>query len=133
MTLNANALAALADLYRVLSDRAPAWMVLRDHEIEQGYWPVPVGSVPWLPAEDWNEHDVVAMHGDEVRIVAIAARKPYSGAFKRLLAGIAAAGLKPVVVMPLEEMTEILTKWGWRGRHVGHDYATFETQWRPPS
>lgn len=133
MSLNANSLAALADLYRMLSGNTPAWMVLRDAEIERGYWPVPVGSVPWLRAKDWHDHDCVSMNGDEVRIVAIAARHPRRGAFKRLLKSIEAAGLRPVVIAPLDEMQAILTKWGWRHIEVGHDYRTFENQWRPPS
>lgn len=131
MSLNANKLAALADLYRVLSSDVPAWKVLRDHEIELGHWPVPVGSVPWLPAKDWHEHDCVAMDGDEVRLVAIAARRPHTGALGRLLAGIAAAGLRPVVVNPMDEMEGILRAWGWRRVRVGHDYVTNEEQWRP--
>lgn len=133
MSLDAHHLAALCDLYRALSGDTPAWMALRDMEVERGYWPIPVGSVPWFRAKDWHEHDCVSLDGDEVRIVAISARRPHRGAFKRLLKSLRYYGLKPVIIAPLDEMEAIMRKWGWQAVRVGHDFATFETQWRPPS
>lgn len=108
-----------------------AWEALRDAELMRGFQWVPVGSVPWLPLADWHDRDCVSLDGDEVRLVAIAARRPRSGAFKRLLAEIDAAGLKPVVVAPMGTMTAILERWGWEKTEIGSTFADYEEQWRP--
>lgn len=96
-------------------------------EIAMGFAPVPVGSVDWLPWADWHPRDVVSTDGVEVRIVAIMARQPGTGAFRRLIAGIEAAGLRPVIVCPLPDMREIMARWGWVTIRIGD-----EDQCRPP-
>jgi hypothetical protein len=111
----------------------PMWAILRDEEVARGYVPVPVGSVPWLPADEWHEHDVVSLHGDAVRIVAIMARRPGCGAFTRLVTDILAAGLIPVVVCPLARMRTILTRWGWQHRETGSTFEDREDLWQPAS
>lgn len=102
-------------------------------ETSRGHQIVPVGSVPWLPAEDWGPRDVVAVDGTEVRIVAITSNRPGTGALRRMLAGIEAAGLTPVIVCPFEQMTAILERWGWSKAEVGHDFDTRADEWRPPA
>lgn len=92
-------------------------------EVARGYVPVPVGSVPWLPLDDWHATDLVTLDGKEVRIVAIVANNPHTGAFKRLLAGIEAAGLSPVVIAALPELEAILRRWRWR--------KNARKEWRP--
>lgn len=93
---------------------------------------VAVGTVPWLSAKDWGPRDVVALDGDEVRIVAIAATRPGRGAFRRLLIGIEEAGLKPVVICPFETMRGILERWGWSETRTGTDFESRSDEWRPP-
>lgn len=112
----------------------PAWMAMRDAEIMKGHQWVPVGSVKWLPARDWHKNDCVSITKDgEVRLVAIAAKRPRSGALRRLLAGIEAAGFRPVIVCPIgRQMPAILAKWGWVLTKVGATFYTREDQWRPP-
>lgn len=116
---------------RLLAGDDPAAM-MREAEVKKGHKLVPVGSVKWLPKKEWRRDAVVSRAGREVRLVAIMAREPGAGAFRRLLDGIAAAGLKPVVVCPMPTMTSILIRWGWRCREVGDSFDTREDQWRPP-
>jgi hypothetical protein len=120
--------AALDELLRAMSEPGydPVKEMLRE-EIALGYVPVPVGSVDWLPLSDWHPRDVVSSDGVEVRIVAIMAREPGTGAFRRLVAGIESAGLRPVIVCPLPGMTEIMGRWGWACVRIGD-----EVQCRPP-
>jgi hypothetical protein len=122
---------AMQVFLRMMAGDDPAAM-LREAEVHKGYRLVPVGSVDWLPAEDWGKHDVVSTDGHEVRLVAISANRRHTGAFKRLLAGIEAAGMRPVVVCPLFEMKLILRGWGWRCREIGVEFDEREDQWRPP-
>lgn len=96
-------------------------------EVAMGYRPVPVGSVAWLPLADWHPRDVVSTNSVEVRIVAILARRPGTGALRRLIAGIEREGLRPVVVCPLPDMRRIMHRWGWSCVVIGD-----ETQCRPP-
>lgn len=109
----------------------PAWQALRDAEIARGYQHVPVGSVAWLSLNDWHEHDCVSINGNEVRLIAIAARRPGRGSLRRLLAAIDAAGLKPVIVAPMGVMPAILARWGWVKTEIGSTFADYEDQWRP--
>jgi len=109
----------------------PAWQALRDAEIARGYQHVPVGSVAWLPLNDWHERDCVSLDGNEVRLIAIAARRPRRGSLRRLLAAIDAAGLKPVIVAPMGVMPAILARWGWEKTEIGSTFADYEDQWRP--
>lgn len=120
---------ALSVILRMLAEPGydPVRAMLKE-EIARGYVPVPVGSVDWLPTADWHPRDVVSSDGVEVRIVAIAARNPGTGAFRRLIAGIEAAGMRPVVVCPLTDMEEIMRHWGWATVRIGG-----EVQCRPPA
>lgn len=111
----------------------PAWLWLRTQEVAKGHRIMPPGSVSWFPAADWHENDCISVTKDgEVRIVAVYAQRPGSGAFRRLIDGITLAGLVPVVVCPFPVMELILTNWGWRQSHVGDSFETREDQWRPP-
>lgn len=110
--------------------RQPIWQIMREEEEARGWTVVLPGSVPWFPAADWHATDVVSRKGNEVRIVAILARRPHTGAFRRMVDGIIAAGLAPVVSTPFEEMAAILTRWGWKSRLRGSGVDIEET-WRP--
>ncbi len=86
--------------------------------------PVSFSSEDWLPG-------VLTRRGDEVRIVAIWARHPRSGAFRRLLASIDKAGLRPVVVAPIGDvMPQLMRRWKWRHSVAGHGVDAVH-EWRP--
>lgn len=122
--------ATLALVSNLLSGK-PMWQIMRDAELKRGFTPVPVGSVRWLPLADWGAHDLVSLNGDEVRIVAIGARRPGTGAFTRLIIAIMAENLMPVVICPLAATVEILERWGWQETHAGSTFEDREDQWRP--
>lgn len=128
-------LEAVLEMQRKLRDaNLPSWRALRAMEVMRGHRWVRVGSVPWLPSSDWHEHDCISLDGDEVRLVAIAARKPGTGAFRKLIWAIEAAGLKPVVICPVGRiMPAIMKRWGWVETRAGHNFETWEDQWRPPA
>jgi hypothetical protein len=103
-----------------------------DVERERGATPIPLGAVDPIafPREDWHP-GVLTRRGDEVRIVAIWARHPGTGAFGRLLASIGAAGLRPVVVAPIGDvMPALMTRWKWKRTIVGAGFDGSE-EWRP--
>jgi len=84
-----------------------------------------------MPAAEW-ERGVITRQGDEIRLVAILAKQPGNGAFKRMLAAIKAAGLRPVIVSPVGPvMPTLMRKWRWRRTIVGLDFGRYE-EWRPP-
>lgn len=123
----------LAFILRLLTGGGTGAENLCAIETSRGHQIVPVGSVPWLPAQDWGPRDVVALDGDEVRIVAITSNRPGRGAFRRLILGIEEAGLKPVIICPFEQMEAIMRRWGWEKAEVGHDFDTRADEWRPPA
>lgn len=104
--------------------------IMKSDEIKAGRRVVKPGDEPWLPAEDWYSDVIVSVDGDTVRLVAIRARNPGHGAFRRLIAGIEAAGLKPCVLEPVPEMAATLKRWGWKHRRYGIGIEA-EERWRP--
>lgn len=113
----------------LLSDRRPIYEQMRAQERERGFRVVIPGDERWLSADDWHESNVVSVDGDEVRLVAILAKRP--GSFRRLLASLASHGLKPVVVFPVGPiMPAILAHYGWVKREIGSGWD-MEEQWRP--
>jgi len=104
---------------------------IRLGERERGFEPIFPGERVWFPAADWSPRDIASVKGHEVRIVAIMARHPGSGAFSRLITNIAKRQLVPIVVEPLfRRMPDILLRWGWKQTIVGDGRARQET-WRP--
>lgn len=87
---------------------------MRQDERDAGHTIIRAGDVPWLPREDWPDDLVIARDGKVVRIVAIWARRPGTGAFSRMIDGIVAEGSFPAVVAPFQAMQNILDAWGWR-------------------
>ena len=92
---------------------------MREDEILAGNTIICPGMVDWFSSLDWPEDVVVSQRLDVVRIIAIKATRPGSGAFSRMITGIAAARLMPVVVEPMFDMPLILKQWGWSGRIFG--------------
>jgi hypothetical protein len=104
---------------------------LKRGESERGYTPLSPGDVPWFPAADWHPKDTISLDGKRVRIVAIIARNEATGAFSRMITGIAKENLLPVVIEPMLFMPFILQGWGWHKRIAGTDFASREEQWFP--
>lgn len=87
---------------------------------------VPVGSVPWLPAEDWHPDAIVSRSRRRVRIVMVMAKHPGTGALTRLIAAIRREGLKPVVVAPHDRLARHLAALGWKKRYAHQDWEWFK-------
>jgi len=121
---------AMQVFLRMMAGDDPAAMMC-EAEVAKGYTLIPVGSVPWLPACDWGERDVVSTDGHEVRLVAIGAKRKRNGAFTDLVSAILAEGKLPVVICPLDDMRSILRRWGWTSRLIGVEFDEREDQWRP--
>lgn len=102
---------------------------LREAELSMGNSLIEIGEVAWLPADDWMSA-VVSRRGKEIRIVAIWAKFQGTGAFKRMIAGILSEGLRPIVVCPFDEMTQIMRHWGWSCQIVGRGLQR-EERWMP--
>jgi hypothetical protein len=103
---------------------------MKEDERAMGFTPVSPGEVPWLAVADWQPTGVISIKGKIVRIVAIKAIVPRTGAFSRLITGIAKAGLRPVVVEPMFDMPDILRRWGWSHRIIGSGKDRQEV-WQP--
>lgn len=108
----------------------PIHEIMRDDERERGHRIVVPGEVAWLPADDWHHTVVVSIAGDKVRLIAILANRPGTGAFRRLVSAINEAGLMPVVIAPSYEMRATLKRWGWKGRTSGYGLDS-EERWAP--
>lgn len=123
----------LANIIREALIGPPIWLKMRADELARGHYIMPVGSAPFLSTDDWKPEACVSIADGEVRIVLIEAREPGTGAFRRLVEGITDAGLRPVVVCPLDHMKAILKRWGWQVTEVGSTFYDREDQWRPPA
>lgn len=64
---------------------------LRMDELEAGNQPIIPGEVAWLPRCDWPDDIVISQRKRTIRIIAIRATKPGTGAFSRLITEIAKA------------------------------------------
>jgi hypothetical protein len=104
--------------------------IMRRDERAKGYRLVLPGWEPWLSASDWHETNVVSVDGERVRLVAIWAKNPGRGAFRRLVAAIQAAGLKPCVFSPHDEFAATLKRWGWKEKRRGYG-MDHEEWWEP--
>lgn len=118
---------------RMLTHRDGMSGVLVDGEIKKGAAPLLLGCTHpiRLWPDDWYKPPVITLLGNEIRIVAIWVREPRRGTFKRLLADIERAGLRPVVVEPIGDvMPALMRRWGWECRHVPYADDLVE-EWRP--
>ncbi len=109
--------------------------VMLDAEVAAGRQPIQPGArEPFhFPAADWSFPQIVSLDGGEVRLIAINADRPGSGALTRLLANICAAGLRPVIVAPVGlAMPAILARWGWVETVIGEGWGRVD-EWRQPN
>lgn len=106
--------------------------VLIDAELCNGYSAIPVGSVPWLPEDEWDPFSTIVTFRDNiVRLVTLQARLSGDGAFKRLISYLILTRRIPVVYMPTKLMAEALERWGWKKKVLGVGTA-FAVQYSPP-
>jgi hypothetical protein len=104
--------------------------IMREEERAAGRQVVVPGEVDWLSVDDWHPTIVVSVDGRDVRLVAILALRPGSGALTRTVAAIRSAGLRPVIVEPTREMRETCRRWGWRVERHGDGFDS-EERWMP--
>lgn len=104
--------------------------IMREEERAAGRQVVVPGEVGWLSADDWHHTVVVSIDGSDVRLVAILALRPGSGALTRTVAGILSAGLRPVIVEPTREMRATCQRWGWLVERHGKGFDG-EERWMP--
>ena len=120
-------------LRKILDHPAGAGGLLRDGEIQLGARLLPVGTTDpiLLPVDDWDPGTIVSALENEIRLVALLARRPGTGAMRRLVEAIKARGLVPVVVAPMgSTMPAIMRHWGWRKTIVGPAHDKVD-EWRP--
>lgn len=117
-------------LFAILDKGGSISEVMRDDERAAGHKVILPGEVEWLPLADWDPTIVVSLDGNKVRLVAILARNPGNGAFRRLVATIAASGLTPQIIAPTNEMRATVKRWGWRIRTKGSGFEAQEI-WYP--
>lgn len=106
--------------------------VMCEDEIARGFSPVALDSRPWFLSKHWHE-SVIIENGKEIRIIAIQVKYPKEGAFKKMIEGIKADGLAPVVVCPFSDMLAIMKKWGWVKTVINGSFLDREEQWREKS
>lgn len=114
----------------ILESGKDAEQILCEKEAESGFMVIRPGEVDWLPLSDWDSMTIVSMQPPVVRLVAIWARIPDNGAFRRLCEALKAKGLVPHVVAPVPEMQERLRRWRWR-RHARGNWLDHEEWWTP--
>ncbi len=104
---------------------------MREDEEAAGFTLLTPGDRPWFLRVDWPDNAIVSTDGKSVRIVAIIAQRPGTGAFRRMVDGIRADGLTPIVVEPIgTTMPAILKRWGWKRKRVGRGFQAHDT-WQP--
>ena len=123
--------AAIERIFATIDAGGHVHDLMRAYERAAGRIVVRPGERPWLSIDDWHEKIVVSIDGNRVRLIAILAKHPGTGALTRTISGIIAAGLIPVIVEPTKEMRETCRRWGWKMRNVGDSFETYEEQWRP--
>ena len=117
-------------LFAAMEGGTPIHEYMRADERAAGRRVVIPGEVAWLAAADWNPTVVVSVDRKVVRLVAILALNPGTGALRRTVAAIIDAGLTPCIVAPTREMRQTMKRWKWKCRHVGYGSQS-EEQWKP--
>lgn len=77
-----------------------------------------IADAAWLDPADWVEC-LATQDRNRVRLVLLHARTPGKGAFTKLIAGIWAAGLEPVIVEPSQTLIDWCNRHNYRRRVVG--------------
>jgi hypothetical protein len=101
------------------------------HERSMGFTIVRVGEADFLPASDWSPATIVSTDGARVRLVALLARNPGRGAFRRLVRALIERGFEPVVVEPIGLLAGHLEREGWRWRRIERGQQGAHVIWYP--
>jgi hypothetical protein len=102
--------------------------LMRTAELAQGYKIVKEAS--WLDWDDWTKWTIISTDGRHVRLVALEAVKPGTGAFTRLIEKITAAGLVPVLVEPGQSLVDWAKRRNYKTRTIGRG-RFHHTIWHP--
>lgn len=97
-------------------------------ELAQGFRIVTAAD--WLDWDDWSDYSIISIDEDRVRLVALEAKKPGSGAFTRLIGKIIDAGLVPVLVQPNRSLIDWCMRHDYRSRRIGKGSFSHEV-WYP--
>jgi hypothetical protein len=106
-----------------------AYMI--EHERNLGFTIVRVGEADFLPESDWLPGTIVSTDGARVRLVALLARKPGHGAFRRLVKALIERSFEPVVVEPFARLQDHLEREGWKRRRIERGQAGAHEVWYP--
>jgi hypothetical protein len=79
---------------------------------------------------DWTDRTIISQHGDQIRLVALEAKRPLTGAMGRLVEKILKAGLTPVMVEPNDLVEAWCQRRHWRRRRIGQGRMRHEI-WYP--
>lgn len=116
-------------LAKAIEDAGGVEAMMVNHEARLGNT-IFDGDAQWWIAEDFTDRCILSTRGKIVRIIAIEAKRPGTGAFRRLIIRICKSGLTPVVVAPLGLMEFIMKRWGWGQQIIGSGDARI-VQYRP--
>jgi len=101
---------------------------LRANEVLMGF--SVVTEARWFNEDDWDRWTIITQDKNRIRLVALSARNPGTGAFTRLIDKIMREGLIPVVVEPNERLTEWCRRHWYRKRNSGQGVLRHEI-WYP--
>jgi hypothetical protein len=90
---------------------------IRQGEVKCGF--SIVTEARWLDPDDWDRWTIISQDGNRIRLVALSARQPHTGAFTRLIDRIICDRHVPVVVEPNEFLTQWCRKHWFRKRMCG--------------
>lgn len=90
---------------------------IRADEVAQGY--SIIEQACWLDPDEWSRWTIVSQDGFRIRLVALEALHPHTGAFNRLIDRIIAHELTPVVVEPNDILAEWCRRHWFRKRTCG--------------
>lgn len=91
---------------------------LKASEVAQGF--SIVTQARWLDPDEWDRWTIVSQDGFRIRLVALSAVHPHTGAFNRLIDRIVAHEMVPVVVEPNDILSEWCRRHWFRKRTCGH-------------
>jgi hypothetical protein len=92
---------------------------IRAREVNCGY--SIITQARWLDPEDWDRWTIVSQDDRRIRLVALQATVPYSGAFTRLIDRIITENHVPVVVQPNAFLTLWCRRHWFRQRACGRN------------
>ena len=86
-------------------------------ELEQGF--TLVKDAAWLDWHEWDEHTIITQDNKRVRLVALQAKNPGTGAFTRLIRKIFACNQHPVLVEPNQLLIDWCERHDFRSKRIG--------------